>query len=78
MPDNREGQMIALAEKMDALADGFDDMVAAEAGAYLAGLKLQELPESERMAHVLDSIMLLARTAGCDIQRGLRKEMADA
>ncbi|NJO38913.1 MAG: hypothetical protein HC871_16550 [Rhizobiales bacterium] len=78
MPDNHEGQMIALAARMDMLAQGFDDMVTAGAGVYLAGLKIQELPESERMAHILDSMMLLARTAGCEIERGLNKELVDA
>ncbi|MEZ5931784.1 MAG: hypothetical protein R3F54_07530 [Alphaproteobacteria bacterium] len=78
MLDKRDGQMVALAEKMDSLAEGFDDMTTAGAGVYLAGLKIQELPESERMAHILESMMLLARTAGCDIERDVSKEMADA
>lgn len=78
MPDNREGQMIELAERMEMLAEGFDDMVAIDAGVYLAGLKLQELPESERMAHIYQSMMLLARTAGCDVEKGARKELVDA
>jgi hypothetical protein len=78
MPDKRNHQMVELAERMDMLADGFDDTVTADAAVYLAGLKLQELPESERMAQILDSIRLLARTAGCEIERGRSKEMVDA
>ena len=77
MPD-QNNDMVTLAEKMDMLAEGFDDMVTADAAVYLAGLKLQELPETERMAHILDSIKLLARTAGCEIERGRSKEMVDA
>jgi hypothetical protein len=78
MPDNREGQMIALAERMDMLAEGFDGRVTADAGVYLAGLKIQELPERERMSHIVESLMLLARTAGCEIERGPNKKLAEA
>ena len=69
MPDKRNDEMVTLAEKMDIIAEGFDERVTADAGVYLAGLKLQELPESERMGQILDAIKLLARTAGCDIER---------
>jgi hypothetical protein len=78
MLDSHEGQMIALAEKMGTVAEGVNDMVTAGAGVYLAGLKIQELPESERMAHILEALMLLARIAGCEIERGARKKMTDA
>ena len=67
MPDSNCDQMMQLAEKMDTLAEGFDDMVTAGAGVYLAGMKIREMPENERLNHVMNSLVLLARIAGCEI-----------